>query len=67
MSVARTTEITASSAESFDAALKAGIDRASKTLQNVQRAWIKDKYVVLDDGKIQEYRVSMKVTFVLNE
>jgi flavin-binding protein dodecin len=67
MSVARVTEIIASSKKSFEDALEQGIDRANKTLQNVKGAWIKDQSVVLDDGKIKEYRVCLKVTFVLTK
>ena len=66
MSVARVTEITASSKKSFDDAVNVGIARAAKTLKNVQGAWIQDQKVVVDaKGKISEYRVSMKITFVL--
>ncbi len=67
MSVARVTEITASSAKSFEEAIRLGIDRANKTLQNVKGAWIKDQKVVIDNGKITEYRVVMKITFVLKD
>ncbi len=67
MSVARVTEITASSKKSFDDALKTGIDRATKTLKNVEGAWIQDQKVVIKGGKIVEYRVNMKVTFILAE
>jgi flavin-binding protein dodecin len=65
MSIARTTEITASSSKSFDDALKSGIKRASKTLQNISGAWIKDQEVVIAGGKITSYKVRMMVTFVL--
>ena len=64
-SVARVTEIIASSTKSFDDAVKVGIDRACKTLANVQGAWVKDQKVVVKKGKIVEYRVGLKVTFVL--
>jgi dodecin len=68
MSVARVTEITASSKKSFDDAVNIGIARAAKTLKNVQGAWIQDQKVVVDaKGKINEYRVSMKITFVLKD
>lgn len=68
MSVARVTEITASSRKSFDDAVNVGIARAAKTLKNVQGAWIQDQKVVVDaKGKISEYRVSMKITFVLKD
>lgn len=65
MSVARVTEITASSTSSFEDAVRSGIDRASKTLKNVEGAWIQDQKVVVNNGTIVEYRVSLKVTFVL--
>ena len=67
MSVARVTEITASSPKSFDDAVKLGIERANKTLENVQGAWIKEQKVVVQNGNIVEYRVTMKVTFVLKD
>ena len=65
MSVARVTEITASSDKSFEDALQAGVARAAKTLKNVEGAWVQQQKVVVRDGKIAEYRVNMKVTFVL--
>ena len=65
MSVARVSEIIASSAKSFDDALAQGVARACETLKNVEGAWIKDQKVVIKGGKIVEYRVVMKVTFVL--
>ena len=65
MSVARVTEITASSKKSFDDAMRSGLTRATQTLKNVQAAWIANQEVVLKDGKIAEYRVRMKVTFIL--
>ncbi|MBT8422356.1 MAG: dodecin family protein [Gammaproteobacteria bacterium] len=65
MSVARTTEITSSSGKSFEDALDKGIKRASKTLENVTGAWIKDQDVVIKDGKIDQYKVRMMVTFIL--
>jgi flavin-binding protein dodecin len=65
MSVAKTTEIISSSTVSFDDALKQGIARASKTLKNVSGAWIQDQKVVIDNGAVSEYRVTMKLTFVL--
>lgn len=66
MSIARVTEINAASTSSFDDAVKAGLARAAKTLKNVKGAWIQDQEVVTnDDGSISEYRVHMKVTFVL--
>jgi flavin-binding protein dodecin len=65
MSVARVTEITSSSTKSFEDAIQIGISRANKTLTNVKGAWIQDQKVVVENGKITEYRVNMKVTFVL--
>jgi flavin-binding protein dodecin len=67
MSVARVTEITSSSKKSFEDALEQGIARAVKTLKNVEGAWVQDQKVTVRDGKIEEYRVNMKVTFVLND
>jgi flavin-binding protein dodecin len=67
MSVARVTEITSSSSTSFEEAITTGVERANKTLQNVKGAWIKEQKVIIDNGKIVEYRVTMKVTFVLKD
>jgi flavin-binding protein dodecin len=67
MSVAKVTEITASSTVSFEDALKQGIARADKTLKNVEGAWIQEQKVIVKGGQITEYRVNMKVTFVLND
>ncbi len=67
MSVAKITEIQASSTVSFEDAVKVGIARADKTLKNVSGAWIKSQQVVIEKGKIMEYRVLMKVTFVLGD
>jgi flavin-binding protein dodecin len=68
MSVARVTEIIASSNKSFDDAVAAGIARSAKTLKNVEGAWIQDQKVVVDSkGKISEYRVTLKVTFILKD
>ncbi|MCI0418867.1 MAG: dodecin family protein [Acidobacteria bacterium] len=67
MSVARVTEITASSSKSFEDALQVGIKRANKTLKNVTGAWVQQQKVVIENGKISQYRVNMKVTFVLEE
>jgi dodecin len=67
MSVARVTEITSASSKSFDDAVAKGIDRANKTLKNVRGAWIKEQKVTVEKGKVSEYRVTMKVTFVLTD
>ena len=65
MSVARVTEIIASSNTSFEDAVQKGIARAAKTLQNVDGAWVKEQKVIVQNGKIAEYRVDLKVTFIL--
>lgn len=67
MSVARITEITATSEKSFEDAVKSGVKRASKTLDDVTAAWVKDQQVMVKDGKISEYRVCLKVTFILKD
>jgi dodecin len=67
MSVAKVTEITASSPKSFDDAVKVGITRASKTLKHIQGAWVNEMKVEVKDDKVMEYRVNMKVTFVLED
>ena len=68
MAISRITEIKASSKKSFDDAIKLGIARASKTLKHVMGAWIKNQEVVVDEkGQISEYRVEMKVTFILED
>jgi dodecin len=68
MSVARVTEIKSSSTKSFEDAVRVGVARATKTLKNVKSAWIQNQEVIVDEkGKVSEYRVHMKVTFVLEE
>lgn len=67
MTVARVTEIIAASKKSFDDATENGVERACKTLKNVQSAWVQDQKVTVKDGKIDEYRVTLKVTFVLDD
>jgi len=68
MSVAKVSEIIASSTKSFDDAILVGIARAHKTLKNLKSAWIENQQVMLnEDGKIREYRVAMKVTFVIED
>jgi flavin-binding protein dodecin len=67
MAVAKITEIQSSSTKSFEDAIKAGIARADKTLRNLTGAWIKGQKVVIEKGKITEYRVLLKVTFVLSD
>ena len=67
MAVARVTEIISSSDKSFDDAVKSGIVRANKTLKNVRGAWVSGMKVEVEKGKIKEYRVTMRVTFVLQD
>ena len=67
MAVAKVTEIISSSKQSFEDAVVKGIARADKTLANVQGAWIAEQKVVVEKGKISEYRVTMRVTFVLKD
>jgi flavin-binding protein dodecin len=66
-SVARVTEVISSSTESFEDAVAKGIERAAQTLRGVQGAWIQEQKVVVKDGKVAEYRVDLKITFVLDE
>ncbi len=68
MSVARVTEIIASSPQSFEDAVEKGMQRASRTLKNVRGAWVESQKVMCDrEGKIKEFRVALKVTFVLDD
>lgn len=67
MTVAKVTEISASSGQSFNDAIKKGIDRANKTLDKVKGAWVNEMKVVVEDGEITEYRVNMKVSFILKD
>ncbi len=67
MSVAKVTEIISSSSKSFDDAVENGIKRASKTLKGINGAWVADQKVTVEDGKVSEYRVVLKVTFVLDD
>lgn len=65
MSVAKVSEIIASSEKSFEDAVSSGIKRATKTLKGIQSAWVADQEVIVRNDKITEYRVRLKVTFVL--
>jgi flavin-binding protein dodecin len=67
MSVAKVSEISATSPTSFEDAVQQGIARASKTLRQVRGAWIKEQHVRCDKGRIVEYQVNMMVTFVLDD
>ena len=68
MSIAKVSEISATSTKSFEDALQQGLARSAKTLRHVKSAWIKEQYVRCgDDGRINEYQVNMMVTFVLDD
>jgi dodecin len=67
MSVAKVSEISATSSKSFEDALKQGIARANKTLRNVRAAWVKEQQVHVSKGSIIEYQVNMMVTFVIDD
>jgi hypothetical protein len=67
MAVARVTEISSTSSQSFDDAIQQGVARATKTLRNVRSAWIKEQRVDIRDDKITQYQVNLMVTFVLED
>lgn len=67
MSIARVTEVISSSPKSFDDAIEEGVERAAKTLKNVTSAWVQDQKVMIEGGKVTEYRVTLKITFVLED
>ncbi len=67
MSVAKVSEISATSSKSFEDAVQQGIARASKTLRNVRGAWVKEQHLRCEGGKVIEYQVNMMVTFVLDD
>jgi dodecin len=67
MSVATVTELSAISDESFEAAIREAVQRATKTLRNVESAWVKDMNVMIEDGNITGYKVNVEITFVLEE
>lgn len=66
MSVAKVIEISSTSEQSFEDAIQNGINRASGTVENIKGAWVKEQKVVIENDKITEYRVDLKVTFLLN-
>lgn len=66
MSVARVIEISATSSQSFDDAVRQGIERANETLRHVEGAWVKEQNVMIEDGKITNYKVNLQVTFLLD-
>ena len=67
MSVAKVSEISATSSKSFEDALKQGIARAHKTIRNIRAAWVKEQHVKVSKGAITEYQVNMLVTFVIDD
>jgi len=66
MSVAKIIEISSESPKSFEDAIVQGINRASKTVHGIKSAWVKEQHVVVENGKVAQYRVDLKVTFVLD-
>ena len=66
MAVAKILELTSRSAESFDDAVEEGINKAGESVENIQSAWVKDQQVLLSAGEINEYQVTLKVTFLVN-
>lgn len=66
MSVAKVIEISAASSESFEDAINAGLAKASETVREIRAAWVKEQSVTVKDGAVAEYRVDLKVTFVLD-
>jgi dodecin len=67
MSVAKVTELSATSSKSFEDAIQQGLTRANKTIRHIRGAWIKEQHVRCTDGKISEYQVNMMVTFILED
>ena len=67
MAVARVTELSVTSDQSFDDAITQGVARATKTLRNVTGAWVKEQRVEIRDNQIAEYQVNLLVTFVLDD
>lgn len=66
-SVAKVTEISATSPDSLEDAIRVGMKRAAKTLENVKSAWVNEQHVLVEDGEIAGYRVNLKVTFILSD
>jgi flavin-binding protein dodecin len=67
VTVASVTEISAASSEGFEVAVREGIERANRTLRNVQSAWVKDMNILIEDGQIRAYKVNFLITFVLED
>jgi flavin-binding protein dodecin len=66
MSVAKVIEVTATSPASFDEAVRAGIEKSTETLRNIKGAWVSEQKVDVEDGKIVDYRVTLRISFVLD-
>lgn len=66
MSVAKVAEISASSKKSFEHAISEGLARANDTIENIEGAWVKEMKVSVKNGKVDSFRVNLKLTFVLN-
>ena len=65
MSVAKVVELTASSPTSFEDAVKSGIEKAAETLRNIEGAWVSEEKVKVEDGKVTEFRVTLRITFLV--
>ena len=66
MSIAKVIELNSSSTKSFEDAIQSGITKVSETVKNIQGAWINEQKVVVKDNKISEYRVNLKISFVVD-
>lgn len=67
MSIAKVTEVIASSTESVEDAVRQGVKRASKTINGIEGVWIKDTKATVSNGEISEWRCTLKITFVVND
>lgn len=67
MSVAKVTEISAGSSKSFEDAISKGIARASKTIRGIQSAWVNEQNVIIENGRVSEWRVNLRVSFILDD
>lgn len=67
MSIAKVTEISASSTKSFEDAIRQGIERSAKTVRNMRKVWINEQNVIIRDDKVVEWHVNMRITFVLDD
>lgn len=65
MSIAKSVEVTSSSTKSFEDAVQSGVSKVAETVNDIQSAWVKDSYVTVADGKVAEFRVALKVTFIV--